>query len=273
MHAIVSSAKSNDPGIRKPAPGTFPSPLRSRWDKAGAAELLSASYWFEDLPKPLRDALLDLAEIRDVRRGSVLFRTGDRADGLYAVLDGDLRVFAPGENGERLFLWPLGPASWFGGADLADGEDVRRTYEVRSETASIVLFLGAAQFRTLTSADAMAARAFAALMSGHAAQAMLLAAEARATAPVRTARALLRLARVHGRAVGEGVELRIAVSQSDLAALAGISRQHVNELIGRWTENGLLTWKARRGLVLYPKRFRAPFAAAAGRIARFTGWM
>jgi CRP/FNR family transcriptional regulator, cyclic AMP receptor protein len=58
----------------------------------------------------------------------------------------------------------------------------------------------------------------------------------------RVARALLSLAEAFGRDVGQGrILIRQKVSQSDLAAMAGIARENVNRVLRDWANRSLVS--------------------------------
>jgi CRP/FNR family transcriptional regulator, cyclic AMP receptor protein len=58
----------------------------------------------------------------------------------------------------------------------------------------------------------------------------------------RVARALLSIAEAFGHDVGQGrIVIRQKVSQSDLAAMAGIARENVSRVLNDWTNRALIT--------------------------------
>ena len=58
----------------------------------------------------------------------------------------------------------------------------------------------------------------------------------------RVARALLSIAEAFGHDVGQGrIVIRQKVSQSDLAAMAGIARENVSRVLNDWTSRSLMT--------------------------------
>jgi CRP-like cAMP-binding protein len=75
-----------------------------------------------------------------------------------------------------------------------------------------------------------------------------LAAATFLTVKGRLARALLNLAEYVGEHHGGGqIELRQKISQSDLAAMAGVARENVSRTMSEWRKRNLVT----RGLVYY----------------------
>ncbi len=55
---------------------------------------LAAGHWFSHLPIELQRSLLATARLRSLTAGEYLFKRGDPPCGLYAVLEGAVRVSA-----------------------------------------------------------------------------------------------------------------------------------------------------------------------------------
>ncbi|MCL6469540.1 MAG: cyclic nucleotide-binding domain-containing protein, partial [Ralstonia sp.] len=57
-------------------------------DARSFRERLHASSWFGTLDAALQDALIDIAAVRRLGAGELLFQRGDAPDGLYCVVEG-----------------------------------------------------------------------------------------------------------------------------------------------------------------------------------------
>ena len=68
-------------------------------------ECLMTGQWFSHLPASLQNSLLDSARLRRLTAGQCLFRRGDPPCGLYAVLEGTVRVGAVSEQGKDCLLY------------------------------------------------------------------------------------------------------------------------------------------------------------------------
>ncbi|MDB6051340.1 MAG: cyclic nucleotide-binding protein [Pseudomonas sp.] len=100
---------------------------------------LLTDHWFSNLPAGLQDGLLDAARQRRPTPGRTLFLRGDPPCGLYAVVEGAVRV---GDEQEPIKLTV--PSStdlpyWFGEVSLFDG--LPRTQDVFSHAHSILLHI------------------------------------------------------------------------------------------------------------------------------------
>ncbi|HEX4080060.1 MAG TPA: helix-turn-helix domain-containing protein [Rhizomicrobium sp.] len=99
-----------------------------------------------------------------------------------------------------------------------------------------------------------------------------IAVEARSDAARRTARALIRIARMHGRNTDLGTQLSIHLNQSDLASLVGVSRQYLNELLSHWNQEGILIWKGSAPPVLFLDRLRMLLTPLDDWMLESEGW-
>ncbi|KAF1010490.1 MAG: hypothetical protein GAK32_01440 [Pseudomonas fluorescens] len=61
---------------------------------------LATGHWYSHLPGPFQHSLLAEGRLRHLAAGQVLFKRGDPPCGLYAVLDGSLRISAVNEQGK-----------------------------------------------------------------------------------------------------------------------------------------------------------------------------
>lgn len=82
-------------------------------------ELLRSGRWFAALPDALQSQLLDAAVIRHAGAGEHVFARGDDASGLFAVVDGAVRVSGQSEAGREVLHMVFEPPSWFRGRDQA----------------------------------------------------------------------------------------------------------------------------------------------------------
>ena len=68
----------------------------------------------------------------------------------------------------------------------------------------------------------------------------------------RVARGLLRLAAEHGRRTGEGLLIELKLSQSELGAVVGLSRENVNRQLRVWRDGGIVSLRGGRILIHAP---------------------
>ncbi len=245
--------------------------VKHRWTREGAQLFLTKGRWFGSLPAAMRDLIIANSTIVHSSAGASLYRIGDSVSGLYATLDGDVRAYAYGDDNERIFLRVMGPRSWFGDVHLLD-DFATRTFETTTVSQASLLFLPADAYRELTK-DLAIYRAFVQLMCVHMRHTVRIVIEGRSEAPVRAARALLRLCRAHGVATADGTRLAMSLSQMDLASLVGVSRQYMNELIARWEDEGVLRWNGKSQPLLNIDQLRSRLSPSDSWIEESDDWV
>lgn len=236
----ISTIERDNAPIRTPAMKKPP----EKWTRERAEMLLSSTdnCWFASLSPAMKRTIVERSKIVTLRRNALICRAEDPADGIYAVLEGDVRAYLRGDDGEAIFYRSLGPGAWTGITPILNRSTTRMT-TLRAHSQSTVLFLPRGDVESIASErDGLAA--FVDLLCILNNDTTRLALDGRSDATVRTARALLRLVKVHGQRAGDFAELEIRLSQADLASLVGVSRQYMNELIARWEKDAMLQWRS-----------------------------
>ena len=75
---------------------------------------LDQGQWFRALPDDLREGLLRAALMRTLQPGERLFSRGDPPCGLYAVVQGTMRITGVSHEGKEALLTLIEPPHWFG---------------------------------------------------------------------------------------------------------------------------------------------------------------
>ncbi|HSC83398.1 MAG TPA: Crp/Fnr family transcriptional regulator [Pseudomonas sp.] len=199
------------------------------------ATLLSG-HWFSHLPSALQDALLDLACQRQLEPGQRLFRRGDPPCGLYAVLEGAIRVGAVNRAGKEALLTLVEAPYWFGEISLFDGQP--RTHDAYAEGPTRLLLVPQAELLALLEREPCYWRDFSLLMSQKL-RLTFIALEEMSLLPAapRLARRLLLMAEGYGE-VGERRSLHLA--QEQLALMLALSRQTTNQILKELQARGAL---------------------------------
>jgi len=168
------------------------------------------------LPATLKAHLFAGSRAVHLEAGRTLFEAGDPGDGCYRIETGLMKVSVLSAAGNERILAILGPGALVGELALLDGRP--RSASVVALRDSTLAFVGRAAF------DAVLAR-----------QPELW----------RLVAAMLALADAFGEAVppaGAGrVLIRQKLSQSDLAAIAGIARENVSRILNGWIREGVVS--------------------------------
>jgi CRP/FNR family transcriptional regulator, cyclic AMP receptor protein len=194
-----------------------------------------------DLPEQLSSGLLANAKPVKLAANEVLFLAGDPGDGCFRLNEGLLKVSMVSPTGAERILAILGPGSIVGDMAMIDGRP--RSASVSALRDCKLSFVSRSAFEAVAGKNP---EIYKHLLS-------LLAARLRDTDQVvaagtflpvkgRVARALLDLAKAFGNEVGPGrVVIRQKLSQSDVAAMAGIARENVSRILNEWMRLKLVT--------------------------------
>lgn len=197
---------------------------------------LLAGHWFSALDADLQHALLEAAQVQQLSAGQVLFRRGDKALGLYAVVEGCVRVGAVTAAGKEALLARVEAPQWFGEIALFDG--LPRTHDVFADSPSTLLLVSQARLHALLAEQPHYWRDFALLMSHKLRQSFAYLEDlSLLPAASRLARRLLAIANNYG----EGApRQRLQLPQEQLALLLALSRQTTNQILKELESQGIL---------------------------------
>lgn len=203
---------------------------------ASLRQQLLVGHWFSRLPAALQDELLGQACLRQLAAGQRLFSRGDRPCGLYAVLQGAIRIGAVDREGREALLTLVEPPHWFGEISLFDGQP--RTHDAFAEGATQLLQIPQGALLELLDRQPRYWREFALLMSQKLRLAFI-ALEAMSLLPAapRLARRLLLIAEGYGET---GPRRVIQLAQEQLALMLALSRQTTNQILKDLEARGAL---------------------------------
>jgi len=232
--------------VSQPRPATGPETLRVA---------LEAMPLFSGLGPDEMDALVAGVRTRRYRRGEVIFHQGDPGDALHIVLSGRVKISSPSDTGVEAILTTLRPGEWFGALSLLDGAP--RSASATAVGATETLVLPRERFRQLVDVPPIRDHVFAALahelrrLTSHVEELHFLDTAGRLAAR------LSRLAEEQGRR-GDAGELHLdgPITQGELAAMVGSTRQSVNKLLGYLVADGLIRVERDSIVVLDPDGLR-----------------
>jgi CRP-like cAMP-binding protein len=198
------------------------------------------------------DALTRLAatmRTRRFRRGEVIFHVGDPGDALFVILAGEVKISLPSETGDEAILATLRPGEFFGELALLDGAPRSASASALSATETVVMPRD--RFRELIASEAPVRDALLAALATELRRLTTHVEELHfLDITGRLAARLVRLAQDGGSTASDGsIRLRTNLTQTELAAMVGCTRQSVNKLLGQFTDDGLLRLE-RDGIVV-----------------------
>src|SRR5579875_596179 len=203
------------------------------------------------------EAFVRRARQRHYPRGTVIFHKDDPGTQLYVIVSGSVKISIPSVEGKDLLLSILTTGESFGELSLFDEEPRSATAEAMEDT--VALTMGRADFLALIEQYPALALRVIELLTRRLRAADLLAHDAcLLDLPGRIARRLLELAETHGTGdLRRGpVELRLRLTQSELAALVGATRVATNRVLQRFQQRGIVSWDAHRFRLEKPAELR-----------------
>jgi CRP/FNR family cyclic AMP-dependent transcriptional regulator len=196
---------------------------------------------FSVFPETLAPKLF--ANARQVKLGAdeVLFVAGDPGDGCYRVEQGLLKVSMIAPSGAERILAIVGPGGIVGELSTIDG--LPRSASVAAVRESELTFVSRAAFQTFAGDHPQVYKDLVTLLASRLRDTDgVVAAGSFLPLKGRVARALLDLAEAFGHDVGQGrIVIRQKVSQSDVAAMAGIARENVSRILNDWIRDKLVS--------------------------------
>jgi CRP/FNR family cyclic AMP-dependent transcriptional regulator len=193
------------------------------------------------LPPGLSAALFAAARPHRLKADQTLFTAGDPGDGCYRVEQGLLKVSVVSPAGGERILAILGPGALVGELAIIDAQP--RSASVTAARDSELSFISRAAFESIVANNPDVYRHIVSLLARRLRDTnAVVAAMSFLSLKGRVAQALLSLAEAFGNDVGGGrILIRQKVTQSDLAAMAGIARENVSRILNDWMRQKFLS--------------------------------
>jgi CRP-like cAMP-binding protein/tetratricopeptide (TPR) repeat protein len=210
------------------------------------------------LPDEVLATLANVGTRRRFRPGQEICRQGDPANSLQVVLSGRATVGLVSPTGEPLTTAVLGPGEVFGEGALLDGQAVHSASLVASEAVEI-LAVGADGLGELQAKDPALASALSKVLASRVQSLTNSLVEAfQLPAANRVLRRLAALSSTYGEGSANTI---VPIDQSELAAMAGVSRATANRALRREETAGILRLGRGRITVIDPARLAAAVGA------------
>jgi len=219
------------------------------------ASLLARVLLFADLDETELEELATLLRRRRYAKGEVIFREGDAGASLFIVEEGRVKLAIGSPEGNEVILDLLEPGDFFGELAVLDGEP-RSADAVAIETSSLSSLQRVDFLRFLVERPQVAARLLVTMSHRLRRTTTQLHDVAFLDVPSRLAHVLLKLA-------DEATDLPDAsgakpfrLTQGQIAALVGTTRESVNKWLGFFERHGLIYRGNGTVSVVQPKQLQ-----------------
>lgn len=208
--------------------------------------------WFNQLPDPVKHDVLAQGTVIALKNNQRLYSRGDSPDGIYAVLEGTMRISGLSRDGHETVLDFHGPGAWFGEVCI-DGRP--RSNDARAHGAATVLRIEPDNLERLLMQHAPLSRGLLTMMAQRL-RVLLHSVESYSTQNMeqRLANRLLLLSGYYGVTTHEGLLIDLHLSQETLAKLIGSTRQRVNQILKLWEGAELVRQRYGRVVLTNPRR-------------------
>jgi CRP/FNR family cyclic AMP-dependent transcriptional regulator len=202
-----------------------------------------------------RDALLAAGTTRRYRAGAVVYRAGDDAGGAFVLIEGHVMASTADAHGREVILGLAGPGQLVG--ELSALRGTPRSATVTAREAVVAATIPGAEFRRFLGRTPEAA-----VLVLDTVIERLLAADAHVLelasmdVVARVAHHLLHLSAQVGEPLGDGDASEVAITQDELAAWTGASREAVSKALGVLRTLGCVETGRRRIAVLDAETLR-----------------
>ncbi|GAA0676756.1 Crp/Fnr family transcriptional regulator [Sphingomonas insulae] len=193
--------------------------------------LLDTDRWFGTLTPERGDALIAEARVRAIPAGGLIYATGDAPNGLWAVIEGQVRLKGYPAAGAEFLALILRPGTWFGEVSTLDGGP--RPHDAAAFGAVRVLHVPMAAFQRAAERMPALYHDVGRLVCQHQRIALDFIAET-LSLPVGARLAKLLLGRLDDE---DGV---LHVRQEEVAVMLGVSRQTLNRHLRSLADQGAI---------------------------------
>jgi len=225
-------------------------------EPAQIADALRRAPLFSSLNTDQITELARMARRQRFGRDEVVFYQGDPGDSFYVLLAGQVKVSVSSPEGQEAILVMLDSGESFGELALLDAQPRSATIEATRPTEVVVIRKD--EFHRLIHQHPDIAVQLLRVMTKRLRDTDQLVQDAAfLDVAERLAKKLLALVDSHGRRSERGIELDIHLTQQDLAAMIGATRESVNKQLGAFRDRGILSVDRQRITILKLDALRA----------------
>lgn len=201
--------------------------------KQNATHALQQVPFFTRLNAEEASVLAEKLILRRFNANQIIFHLGDPGGLLYIITSGKVKISYSNPDGQEALLAILGPGDFFGELSLLDSSPRSATAEAIEPTETYTLDGGSFNM-FLDHTPGFAHHVLSVLATRMRVLNAQLSDIFFLDLPARLARTLLRLADQYGKSSPSGIQIDIALTQTDLAEMTGGTRVSINKALGRF---------------------------------------
>jgi CRP-like cAMP-binding protein len=185
---------------------------------------------FDKIDPNFKVALISSARRHEFSNGQAIYMAGDETAELYGIVEGAVYFASPAANQEEAIAHIGYPGQWFGFTPLVTGGERILSAIARGPVA--VLCVPIQVVRQLLEQNAVWWRSIALILSYELALTVCVASDLLLRCPAaRLCATLLRLSGLRPQFSNQAQELRIPITQEELAAMSNLSHSYVSNLL------------------------------------------
>jgi len=214
-------------------------------------KLMEECTLFSGLDQKARHEIAAYARPRNFIAGESICRLGDPGDSMMAVVLGTVRISLPAIKGKEIILADLQTGEFFGEIALLDGKT--RSANATAYTKCELIVLDRRDVLPFLKRNPVACVRLMEMLCARIRRSDERMADiAFLDLPARLAKTILHYPRA-SRSAGT---IKLSLSQSELAAMAGGTRENVNRCLRNWQRRGILELKDRWTIIRQPDALR-----------------
>jgi CRP/FNR family transcriptional regulator len=211
--------------------------------------------FFQGISSAAATAVAERMVPRTVSAGTILFRSGDEARGVYILLDGEIDIYRTGVDGRQQIIHTEHPVKPIAELPMLDGQPYPASG--RASVNSRLLFLSADDFRRLYREHPEIADRIIRILGKRLRNLIHLVDKvSMRDVPQRVAMAILDCAREAGQ-LRPGGQFRMVRTQAQLAAELATSRETVARALKRFRSEGWIEQQGRDVVLADPSALEA----------------
>ena len=205
-------------------------------------DILQTNSWFSNLPNYLIDILMQCGTLRFYNDSEMVHYQGDPARGLYAVIQGSVKVSSISADGRECVFRYLSPGNWFG--EIAMLDKSARTHDAKAISPTILLIITPKDLALILEKYPVFYQSLNILLCKVIRNAFTIINDsALLSVSARLAKRLLSLAEGYGEPHEKGTQLSLYLTQDDLATIINTTRQTINKRLVAWEKLGWIDAK------------------------------